>query len=66
MKKKNSEWFQHEALHTASIIANMFEIHLQEHPFIKQDKNLLKEANKIEDVLWEFYQNIGRAKVSKR
>jgi hypothetical protein len=58
-KRKLDEFHAHEALHTTSVVMEIFERHVHMHPFIKQDKELLKSANEIFTSIFNLYQMIG-------
>ena len=51
---------QHEVLHVASIIADMWETWILEHDATKADPTLLAEADAISEMLYNFYQRCGR------
>ena len=51
----------HEALHTASIVSDMFDRHLAAHPAVEGNEALRGSAQRLSSALGEFYQQIGAA-----
>lgn len=49
----------HEALHTVSVFADMFEKHVRGHGFIQSDAALKGAAERISIELGAFYQLVG-------
>jgi hypothetical protein len=50
----------HEVLHTASIMATMFDDHIAQHRYVQADPELAAEAEAIGQRLADFYQMVGR------
>lgn len=53
----------HEALHTASIVMEMFDQYVLEHPSIVSDPVLYLNTARAFDALFEVYQNLGARQV---
>jgi hypothetical protein len=53
---------KHEALHTASLCANLIEEELCSHPYIKEHRDLLSLAEDACNNLAKLYQQIGAEK----
>ena len=51
---------RHEVLHTASVVADMFDRHVAEHRYTQSDAELKAAAEKVTDALYGFYQLVGR------
>lgn len=51
---------KHEVLHTASIIAELFEQHILKHRYTRSDGELKAAAERLADQLGDFYQLVGR------
>jgi hypothetical protein len=49
----------HEVLHTASIVAALFEERIELHPFTQADEDLKLEAARLSAQLHDFYQLVG-------
>ena len=54
------DFSRHEVLHTASIIASMFEDFIAEHRFTKSKPVLKGLADRLTDGLNDFYQQVGQ------
>lgn len=50
----------HELLHTAHIMACMWEEHILNHPVLKNNPELKAEALRIETEILGFYQQVGK------
>jgi hypothetical protein len=50
----------HEVLHTASIIADLFEERIEEHPYTQAHPEILDAAKLLSTQLQDFYQLVGR------
>jgi hypothetical protein len=61
----NSEYGQHEALHVAYLMEDMFERYLLNHPAVKIDAKLHQRAREAHKVLFDMYQAIGSRNFSK-
>lgn len=57
---------QHEVLHTASIVADMFETHVAEHRYTNSDPELVAAASDLTDRLRAFYQLVRRKTLSEQ
>lgn len=49
----------HEALHTASLVEDIWDDHIREHPFVQGNPDLLALAKSISHLLGDFYQAVG-------
>lgn len=58
-KKQPNDYGRHEALHTASVIAEMVETHLINHPEIEKVPEWEDLAEKAHQALFDLYQAIG-------
>lgn len=58
-KVSNEEFSTHEALHTASVLADTVAKHLCEHPFIEKNQDLHALADAACSKIYELYQKIG-------
>lgn len=54
------DFHRHEVLHTASVIADMFERHIVEHIYTQAEPALKDEAERVAQALHDFYQLVGR------
>ena len=52
----------HEALDRAHLAATFFYDHVQTRPFIEAQPGLRKRAERLGDLLGDFYQEVGRAR----
>lgn len=50
----------HELLDRASLVADLFDRRVAEHPACVSNRALAREARAISDRLFEFYQRVGR------
>lgn len=53
------EFAKHEVLHTASIVMNLFNRELIEHPVVIHDKELNDLATEVFEALYNFYNTCG-------
>jgi hypothetical protein len=56
----NDEFGYHELLHTAHIVACMWEDHIEGHGIMNDDEVLRFEAERIGKEVASFYQFVGR------
>ena len=56
---KLDEFSRHEALDRSSMILNIIDTHLLQHPVIKLDKELKEKVTKSAELLYEVYQELG-------
>ena len=56
---KLDQFYYHEALDRAYIVANMIEDVLVEHPVIEKHKELRKRIKKAQQLILEAYQLVG-------
>ena len=61
MTKKLDRFHWHEALDRTSLVANMFDDHVFEHPAITSNKKLKAMAEKVSEKIWTLYEKIGDA-----
>jgi hypothetical protein len=54
----------HEVLHTASIIANLFEERIEQHRYTQSEPEIRAAAERLSLQLHDFYQLVGRHAVS--
>lgn len=60
-KPSNKAFMGVHVLDFASLCADLFSDHISDHDFVKKDwPEIYKEAKKIEDSLYEFYQFAAR------
>lgn len=59
-RPKIDPFSHHEALHVAWLISDLFSQYLHDHPFVRSEPSLRREAEKIEDQLAGFYQLVGQ------
>ena len=50
----------HEVLHTASIVAELFEERIERHPYTQAHPALKAEAERLSASLHDFYQLVGK------
>lgn len=50
---------RHEVLHTASVIADMFDRHIEQHRYTASEPELAEAAAEIGERLSAFYQLVG-------
>lgn len=55
----SDKFSQHEAMHMASVLTEMVDAYLAEHPFIQEHIDLLEDANRAARLLAGIYQKIG-------
>jgi hypothetical protein len=58
-QREVTEFHKHEALHTASIASDFFDRHLADHVAVQQDPEVKAAAEKISELLGDFYQLCG-------
>lgn len=56
---KLDQFHAHEALHTTSVVQDIFDRHVAEHPYIQSNDELKKFAEKIAEDIAELYQMLG-------
>lgn len=57
--KKLDKFHEHEALDRAAMILDMFGLYVAEHPYVESDPELIAQAEKVIDVMYDFYNLIG-------
>lgn len=57
---KLDEFHLHEALDRTHVLLSAFADHVAEHPFIRQDRELRRMANRLVDQMSDLYQAIGQ------
>ena len=57
---------QHEALHVAWMIEDMFDRYLVEHPAVRGDAKLYAKALKVHEALCGFYQEVGNIRKDQK
>ena len=58
-KKKLDKFHYHEALDRASIVVDIFDDHVLQHPVVQKHKKLKKKATKLVYAMADFYQLLG-------
>ena len=64
-KIKLSKFYYHEALDRTHVISMIIETHLIEHPVFMKRKKLRKKIEKIQDILYDVYQDVGNLEFKK-
>jgi hypothetical protein len=60
------EYHAHEVLHGSSICCAMFSREVLEHPYVQANADLKREAERVNDVLYNFYTMIGMMHLERK
>lgn len=62
-RRSLDDFHAHEVLHTASIIAALFEERIEQHVFTQRHEDLKAAAERLSGQLHDFYQMVGRVSI---
>lgn len=55
-QRKDSLFYRHEALDRAFLAAQFFDQNVHSHSYVQFNSRLKKQADKLTERLWDFYQ----------